>query len=281
MLNIQNLIDDAKCYETVRALRWPAGVRCAPCDSEHITKQGWDTTQPQRQKYRCQRCGRYFDDLTGTVFAGHHQPLRTWILGLYRMGLNRSNLQIAHELGLNKDDGQRLTEQLRDGVVARQPEPCLSGEGRGRRSGRGGGPQRASRGRKKKGRQGRRRRLKGARGRGTLEKENPPLLGVLHRGGERVIRLRENVQQATISPILRALITPGTRGYTDEYDIYHRLPEWGFDHRTVCHGQGEYARDDDGDGFHEVPVNPAEGFWSLRRSWWRPHRGLSQEKLPL
>ena len=127
MLNLQNLIDDAKCYETVRELRWPAGVRCAHCDSPQVTKQGRDTTQSQRQKYRCQRCGRYFDDLTGTVFAGHHQPRRTWILCLYLMGLNLSNQQIAHELGLNKDDVQRMTEQLRDGVVARPPEPRLSG----------------------------------------------------------------------------------------------------------------------------------------------------------
>ena len=63
--------------------------------------------------------------------------------------------------------------------------------------------------------------------------------------------------------------------------IYHRLPEWGFDHRTVCHSRGEYARDEDDDGFHEVHVNTAEGFWSLPRSWLRPHRGISQEKLPL
>jgi len=45
------------------------------------------------------------------------------------------------------------------------------------------------------------------------------MLGVFQRGDERVIRMLENVQQATISPILRALITPGTRVYTDEYDI--------------------------------------------------------------
>jgi len=43
---------------------------------------------------------------------------------------------------------------------------------------------------------------------------------------------------------------------------------------------GEYARDDDSDGFHEVHVNMLEGFWSLLRSWLRPHRGISQEKLP-
>jgi hypothetical protein len=29
-----------------------------------------------------------FDDLTGTVLAGHHQPLRIWLLCLYVMGLN-------------------------------------------------------------------------------------------------------------------------------------------------------------------------------------------------
>ena len=44
------------------------------------------------------------------------------------MGLNLSNAQIAQELGLNPDDVQRMTEQLREGIVARQPEPVLSGE---------------------------------------------------------------------------------------------------------------------------------------------------------
>ena len=48
----------------------------------------------------------------------------------------------------------------------------------------------------------------------------------------------------------------------------------------MCHAKGEYARDDDGDGFCEVHVNTMEGCWSLLRSWLRPHRGISQEKLP-
>jgi len=43
----------------------------------------------------------------------------------------------------------------------------------------------------------------------------------------------------------------------------------------------EYARDEDGDGFCEVHAHTMEGFWSLLRSWLRPHRGLSQEKLPI
>ena len=34
-------------------------------------------------------------------------------------------------------------------------------------------------------------------------------------------------------------------------------------------------------GFCEVHVHTMEGFWSLLRSWLRPHWGISQEKLPL
>jgi len=123
--------------------------------------------------------------------------------------------------------------------------------------------------------------LKGARGRGTLEKEKPPIFGMIQRGGPVVMRMLANVQQKTIRPIMEATIAPGTTVFTDEYDIYFRLPEWGYKHRTVCHSQGEYARDEDGDGFHEVHVNTMEGVWSLLRSWLRPHRGISQESLPL
>jgi transposase len=104
---------------------------------------------------------------------------------------------------------------------------------------------------------------------------------MLQRTGEVVIRMLENVQQATIEPLIRRTIAPGTVVYTDEDDIYARLSEWGYTHQTVCHAAGEFARDDDGDGFCEVHVNTLEGFWSLLRSWLRPHRGISQEKLPI
>ena len=128
MLNILNLVDDARCFETVRAMRWPQGVTCPHCHSPQITKQGRDESQPERQKYECNACRKRFDDLTGTIFAGHHQPLRVWMLCLYFMGLNLSNEQIAHELDLNSDDAQKMTTQLREGIVERKPEVTLSGE---------------------------------------------------------------------------------------------------------------------------------------------------------
>ncbi len=104
---------------------------------------------------------------------------------------------------------------------------------------------------------------------------------MIQRGGEVVIRMLGNVQQATIKPLIKATIAVGSLIYTDEYAIYTPITKWGYEHKTVCHGRGEYARDEDADGFCEVHVNTMEGFWSLLRSWLRPHRGISQEKLPL
>src|SRR5467141_2411183 len=101
-INIKNLIDDVRCYQTVRELRWPDGIACPACQSKHVIKRG-------------------FDDLTGTIFAGHHQPLKVWILCLYFMGLNVSNEQIAQELAVNGSDAQQMTAQLREGIVKKSP----------------------------------------------------------------------------------------------------------------------------------------------------------------
>ncbi|WP_407542132.1 transposase (plasmid) [Deinococcus radiomollis] len=62
--------------EVIRAHRWSEGVRCPHCHANQITKQARDEHQRARQRYRCLECQQKFDDLTGTVFAGHHQSLR-------------------------------------------------------------------------------------------------------------------------------------------------------------------------------------------------------------
>src|SRR5213082_2643245 len=75
--------------------------------------------------------------------------------------------------------------------------------------------------------------------------------------------------------------SPGTLSSTPTSTT--STPGWksGATATRPCVTRGEYARDEDGDGFCEVHVNTMEGVWSLLRSWLRPHRGLSQEKLPL
>jgi transposase-like protein len=121
MIHIQALIDNAKCYQTVRDLRWPNGTTCPHCHNQRVVSKGRDDMQKDRflalhqhitglsrRRYQCKTCQKRFDDLTNTIFAGHHQPLQTWILCLYFMGLNLSNQQIALELGLNKNVVQAI-----------------------------------------------------------------------------------------------------------------------------------------------------------------------------
>jgi transposase-like protein len=108
-LHLQDLLDDEKVYEKVRELRWPdALVQCPHCGSDDVVPQGisfghrkgFHNNQSARRRYRCQgQCCGQFDDLTGTVFEGHHQPLEVWILCLYLMGLNVSNTPCGAQAG--------------------------------------------------------------------------------------------------------------------------------------------------------------------------------------
>lgn len=124
MINIEQLIDDAKCYEVVRSLRWPNGVQCPQCNASDIQKRGHHDRYSYRQRYTCRACGQQFDDLTETIFEGHHRPLRVWVICLYFMGLNLSNEQIAAELDLPVSEAQEMTSQLRAGIVLKKsPSP--------------------------------------------------------------------------------------------------------------------------------------------------------------
>ncbi|HZS04731.1 MAG TPA: transposase [Blastocatellia bacterium] len=127
MLRIDDLINDARCYQSVRQLRWPDGLRCVWCHSGNIRRRDIINDNASASATTAVACGSDFDDLTDTVFAHHHQPLRKWVLCLYLMGLNLSNEQIAAELDLDKDDVYQMTTQLRSGVVDLKPEPQLAG----------------------------------------------------------------------------------------------------------------------------------------------------------
>jgi len=110
--------------EETELSRKDRGERPTPyCRLSHVPsrRSGFDDTEPTRQRYECHNCNGRFDDLTDTIFAGHHQPLKVWVLCLYFMGLNVSNEQIAHELALHDSDVQHMTTQLRQGIIKKSP----------------------------------------------------------------------------------------------------------------------------------------------------------------
>ena len=80
MVSIQDLFDDAKCYQTVRDLRWPDGVTCPHCSSASVIKDGRDDTEPHRQRYECRACrwpDRLLHPAPEALIDGEHPgPLR-------------------------------------------------------------------------------------------------------------------------------------------------------------------------------------------------------------
>ena len=64
--------------------------------------------------------------------------------------------------------------------------------------------------------------------------------------------------------------------YTDEWAAYRSLNAAERRHAAVSHNQGEWARDDDGDGKREVHCNTLEGIWTGLRNFLRPFRGVTK-----
>jgi transposase-like protein len=92
------------------------------------------------------------------------------------------------------------------------------------------------------------------------------------------VQVLENVRTATIKPIIAAKVKGGAQFFTDEYNIYH-FTKVDYDHRTVNHGAGEYARrDPDGTCVH---CNTMEGIWSGLRNFLDHFKGISQRFLHL
>jgi transposase len=75
---------------------------------------------------------------------------------------------------------------------------------------------------------------------------------MVRRGGTVILHLLANVQQAKIKPLILAGVALGSLINTDKDTIYDQLQPWSFAHEAVNHSRGEYARDEDGDGFCEV-----------------------------
>ena len=117
ILQLHKMLDISQCWDIVRQVRWSEGVSCPNCKGKDCRKNGKDKPQIYNQKYHCKSCGKYFDDLTDTIFSNSQLPLEHWIVALYLMHLNVSNSQIAEELDISVVTAQRICSKLREGIV--------------------------------------------------------------------------------------------------------------------------------------------------------------------
>jgi len=110
------------------------------------------------------------------------------------------------------------------------------------------------------------------RGRGTKKQ---PVFGILCRNGTVWAEVVNDVEAATLQPLITRQVSPGSIICSDTWRAYTGIASRGFVHRLVNHGEKQYS---DGKGNH---INGLEGFWGYLKRKLASKGGIRQEKLPL
>jgi len=130
MLMVQ--FEEVKCYEILRRIRWPSGIRCPSCAGDRVTIHTKSPTMPRR-RYLCLGCRRTFTDLTGTPFARTNLPLSRWFRCLRRMEEDCTTSELARSLEVKWDTAAHLRSQitlaLREPGIVRQLCQAAQGDG--------------------------------------------------------------------------------------------------------------------------------------------------------
>jgi len=276
--SLYDLLDESRCVEIFKELLWKDGkVTCRRCGSEQVKeidknyKNFWS-------RYLCLECANdtekpsTFTDKTGTIFEHTHLPMKFWFASIELLLSGRSAKDIASSLHVNEKTAERMKKLLITSGYLKRAKELLQGKVEADEayinSGLKGNPNGIELHRSP-----RKRGLKRP-GRGTFETDKVPVVAIVQRKEQVRLLVLKNVQTQAIRPYFKELLKPGVSIFTDEYCIYNFLSREGFNHQSVNHSEGEYARG-------EVHCNTAEAIFSLLRQFIRNYRGVSKVYLPL
>lgn len=228
-----------------------AGVTCPRCGHKKCYAI-------RRAKHRCAGC-RY-------EWGAERLPLRLtarqWAAVLRWFLLGLSSARIATQTGLERRRILRALTRVRQ-AMARDLPPVFSGVIEVDETYLG----------------GRRRNLRAPQRRGPVKDgrgtAKAPVFGILCRGGHVWAQLVPDVQAATLLPLLRARVRPGSIVCSDTWRSYTGIAAKGYVHRLVDHTQGAYVSRR---GTH---INGLEGFWGYLKRHLAAKGGIRRERLPL
>lgn len=231
---------------------------CENCQSDRIYK-------PNDITYRCRRCWSQFRLQTGTFLGKKRLSLRLWYELVYgfAVGLSARRLQrVLHLPDYRIVYGAYRT--IRHALIqeSRAHRRKFTGTVEVDESYYGG----AFKNLRKDTRRAFRLQGLAKRGRGTKVRKQP-VFGVFKRNGKVYLELIPDTQQPILEAIIRKQVRKRGRVFSDTYTSYQGLVALGYIHRTVNHGDEEYARG-------KIHINGMEGFWGLSKTNMQTYKGI-------
>ena len=277
---ITNLLDENVCFQALLNVLHDGVLKCPKNHPLPVDQQPHDRGRRIAiSKFKCRKCGKVFNLFTGTIWCGTHHDCRTIILIMRGFAQGIPTLHLAKELKLDFSTLLDRRHRIQELGLEHKPTDALSDEQTEademfQNSGEKGTPHLDPDDPPRK-------RANKFKGRGTMENDRPPVLGIVGRtSGQIRLTVCDNTKQQTIQPKVENGTDKDTTLFTDECSAYNHVGDTGRGHATVCHSKKEWARDDDGDGVREVHCNTMEGIWTGLRNFLRPFRGVNKKYLP-
>ncbi len=236
---------EEQARDMLEAIRWPNGVTCAHCGSDHVTHLEGSKHRPG--VYQCNTCREQFTVTVGTVLHRSRLPLTKWIAAFFLLCTSKkgvSALQLKRQLGIGSyQTAWHLAHRIRL-AMTEGPLSELMGQNGGTVEADetyvGGKPRKGGAPRK--------------RGRGSPK---TPVFVLVDREGRAYSKPVKRVNGTTLKGAIKEMVDSSARICTDEFGAYVGLDK-DFDggHHVVRHSASEYSRGD-------VHVNFAESYFSL------------------
>ena len=216
--HLTEFFNEEKVQSYIHELRWKGkDPECPHCESKEISPWGQYHRKPGLKRYKCNDCGRTFNDLTGTIFHNSHLPISCWFLAAFLMALGYSISSIAQEIGARFKNMYRIGWHLRNLALSYEISRKLEGvvevdeiyQTCGMKGQAPGGGEKAlereprSRGKKK------------GLGRGHYDKDTPVLIAWVSRAGKVVLQVLGDFTSETVEEAGTRAVEIGSTIYSD------------------------------------------------------------------
>lgn len=251
----ENYGTDDQCRETIKHLRWPAGVTCLRCKSDNVAPVS------ERKVFVCYSCRYQFSPTVNTIFHDSHLPLTVWFFVTYLMTESRKGIsanQVKRMFGVSYKTAWYLCHRIRAAMKEAQPQDKLNGTVEVDETYVGGKPRRGSK-----------------RGRGT---EKEIVIGIRQRGGDLRFFHADDVQSGTLAKYIRENVSEDVDVVmTDDFSAYPKaMTKAGVtgEHQAINHSKGVYVIGD----LHTNSIESA--FSLLKRGIMGTWHRISAKHLP-